>query len=329
MARKAFISSDMAHDEKLFDVAQESSLAALIFPMLITYFDDWGRALFSPKRIKSQIFPNVAMVTVQVIEESLNLFAKNDLIEKYSDGTHDYIAIPPETWFKWQTHIRQEKRDKDNSKYPPCPSDSAHSVTNSAQLREGARSSARLSENLTPSPTPSLTPTSTEMRSNARARDIELEAANEDAQTSEQSDEAYIQPEPTEPDASPVASLAAYCHTHKIKHAPNLYICIEDHLAALCDEHPPVWVERALKITAGYGRKSISYTEAILHGWAADGGPPEEPENVTRGRGKRDGAHERVHNKSPAKDRGAESSGEFAGLNVYEWIPPPGYTEDG
>lgn len=94
MARKAFISSDMAHDEKLFDVAQESSLAALIFPMLITYFDDWGRAEGNPFKIKASVFPNIPIVTVELIKNSLFLFEKYGLIILYEIGGIKYIAMP-------------------------------------------------------------------------------------------------------------------------------------------------------------------------------------------------------------------------------------------
>lgn len=155
MSRKAFISSDIAHDEKLYDVAQEEPLAALIFPMLITYFDDWGRAIDSPKRIKTQLFPAVSIVTIDVIERALSLFAEYKLIERYEDEENRYIAIPSEKWFKWQTHIRTEKRMKDQSKYPPCPSDVAkkrETERDNAQVREVARI-------CTPTPSLTLTPT--------------------------------------------------------------------------------------------------------------------------------------------------------------------------
>lgn len=140
MGRKAYISSDMAHDERLFDVAQEDPMATLLFPWIITYLDDWGRGLASPKRIKSQIFPNVSTVTITVIDDAVKLFAKHGLLEMYNDETHAYIAVPSDKWFKWQTHIRKEKRTEDKSRFPPCPTDSA-------QLRACARGCAQFVEN--------------------------------------------------------------------------------------------------------------------------------------------------------------------------------------
>jgi len=163
MPRKVFISSDMAIDEGLYDVSQENSLATLLWPWMISYFDDWGRALLSPKRIKSQLFPNVGNVTVEDIEESIRVYAEHGLVECYADESHEYMAIPSNKWFHWQTHIRKEKRVNDNSKYPPCPSD-----TNNAQVRDDARERAQKVKNQSskseihtndiPTPTPSPTP---------------------------------------------------------------------------------------------------------------------------------------------------------------------------
>lgn len=139
MARKAFVSSDMAHDEKLYDLSEKCPEAVLMWPWIVTWFDDWGRALASPKRIKSQMFPNLPLVSVDLIAIAIESYAEVGLVERYSDAQHEYMAIPMDKWFRWQTHIRRDKRINDGSKFPPCPTDSAH-------LRDNARSNAKVRE---------------------------------------------------------------------------------------------------------------------------------------------------------------------------------------
>jgi DnaD/phage-associated family protein len=146
MARKIFVSSDMSADEDLDVVAEESPMAALVWPWILTFFDDWGRAAASSKRIKNSVFPSDALselITTEFIDESLILYHKHGLITLYEDGGKRFMFIDPDTWFKWQTHIRKEKRDNDNSKHP-APTDN-----NSAQVREDARECAQNGDNLT------------------------------------------------------------------------------------------------------------------------------------------------------------------------------------
>lgn len=168
MARKAFVSSDMAHDERLYDLSDEHPDAVMMWPWIVTWFDDWGRALASPKRIKSQLFPNLSTVSIGVIEDAIQAYADVGLIELYSDDSHRYMAIPMEKWFKWQTHIRSDKRNNDNSKFPPCPTDCAQVDANSAQVRADARDSAQVSADRDPSLTDllDLSPTPTKNISN-------------------------------------------------------------------------------------------------------------------------------------------------------------------
>lgn len=172
MARKAFVSSDMAHDEKLFDLAESHPDAVMMWPWIVTWFDDWGRALASPKRIKSQLFPNLPTVTVDTVESALIAFDEVGLIELYEVDEHRYMAIPMDKWFSWQTHIRSEKRENDRSKYPPCPTDCA-------QVREGARDDAQFTQKCDLTPTPSLTPTKDLSGGGERAHAREIAGAYE------------------------------------------------------------------------------------------------------------------------------------------------------
>ena len=152
MARKVFVSSDMAHDERLIEVAETLPEAALLWPWFVTYFDDWGRAEAHPKRIKAQLFPMNSLVTPELIEKTLRAYADVGLVILYEIDGKAYMAVPPEKWWKYQTHIHKSKRENDQSRYPAPPSaDSLDSSRSSAESRGDARVFVP-----SPSPSPSL-----------------------------------------------------------------------------------------------------------------------------------------------------------------------------
>lgn len=159
MARKVFISSDMSVDESVSEIAEMDSTAALMWPWILTYFDDWGRAKASPREIKNSVFPANDLITTSIIANVLGLY-DGRLVQRYEIEGKPYMCINPDKWFKYQTHIRKEKREHDGSKHP------APIVEDSAQVRADAREYARISDNLTdcipsPSPSPSLSKEST------------------------------------------------------------------------------------------------------------------------------------------------------------------------
>lgn len=150
MGRKVFVTSDMSVDERLVEVAEENPQAALIWPWLLTAFDDWGRAEAMPKRLKARVFPMIASVTADDIQAAIGLFAEKGLIALYEIDGKQYIAIEPEKWFKYQTHIKREKRARDGSRYPAPPPEAI------ATSRAPARTSATPREvagKCVPSPT--------------------------------------------------------------------------------------------------------------------------------------------------------------------------------
>jgi len=168
MGRKVFISSDMSTDERLAELAETRPDLALLWPWFLTAFDDWGRAEAQPRRLKLKVFPMVATVTVDTVAEAIDAFAAYGLIMRYTVEQHEYMAIPTEKWFRYQTHIRGSKRSHDQSRFPAPPSDAPREAAehranarNSADPREDARTSAQLREDArtcTPSPSPSLSP---------------------------------------------------------------------------------------------------------------------------------------------------------------------------
>lgn len=188
MGHKIFISSDMSVDARLIDVGERSSLAALLWPWLLTAFDDWGRSEASIKRLKAQVFPMLADVTLAVIDEALQLYAETGLITLYDVDGRRYMAIPAEKWFSYQTHIRSEKRERDSSRYPAPPAGVAPqdpASTSSARNHAQVRADARLAGARVSSPSPSLSPSllssgkvdSTERENHARGHEVDATLA--------------------------------------------------------------------------------------------------------------------------------------------------------
>lgn len=125
MARKVFVSSDMGVDERLIEVADTDPQAALLWPWLLASFDDWGRAQANPRRLKAAVFPAIDAVTPEMIDTALRLFDREGLLLLYEVDGKTYMAIPEAKWYKYQTHIRRNKRpgkDKMESNHPAPPS---------------------------------------------------------------------------------------------------------------------------------------------------------------------------------------------------------------
>jgi replicative DNA helicase len=154
MGRKVFISSDMGSDEKVIAVAESDPEAALMWPWMLTYMDDWGRGKVSPTEIKARIFPSIPTVTPEKIQAAIELYADHDLLLLYEVGGKRYMAIDQDTWFSWQTHIHKEKRAKDESRFPAPPRDVTQCF---AAPRGGARESAPRVREIASLPPSSLT----------------------------------------------------------------------------------------------------------------------------------------------------------------------------
>lgn len=147
MGRKVFVSSDIAVDERLIDVASEDGKAALLWPWLLTAMDDWGRAEASPKRLKARIFPSNPLVTADDVAQAMALYARVGLMSIYEAGGKAYMAVREETWWRYQTHIHKSKREKDESKIPPPPrheaiAESRETTRDDANSRDTARDRA-------------------------------------------------------------------------------------------------------------------------------------------------------------------------------------------
>jgi len=127
MARKVFISDEMGFDDALAAIHEEpgGQTIPLYWPWLLTAFDDFGRGDASAGRIASRTFGRLRSVTAAEVEEALLRYAAHGLLQLYEINGRRYMAIDPIKWYRYQTHIRAEKRalaDTTNgSRYPAPP----------------------------------------------------------------------------------------------------------------------------------------------------------------------------------------------------------------
>jgi hypothetical protein len=203
--RKIFIADSACTDEALMEVADQNPLAALLWPWLLLSLDDWGRGSANPRQLRARLFPENPGVTVELIAEALELYAAAGLVSLYEAGGKQFLAVPPENWFRYQTHIRAEKRTKDGSRYPAPAEETARECASHeedargcAQSEETARecapvedaardcaqsrADARSSRGCCASPSPSLSPSPSPSPSRAeehmRASDDDSEQAD-------------------------------------------------------------------------------------------------------------------------------------------------------
>jgi len=174
MARKRFVTSEISTDRKIAKLAEKNPIAAALWPWFITALDDWGRMSADPVEVKLTIFPAFPY-TSDEIEEIIQLYHQYGIAYYYKVDGKPYLAVNPETWYKYQTYIRQERKENQKSKYPE-PEDAPWIQKNnavkisSAIIADNQQSSTINVPSPSPSPSPSLS-LSREREMSAHARD--------------------------------------------------------------------------------------------------------------------------------------------------------------
>ena len=264
MGRKRFITSDMSIDEKIAEIAAENPVAALMWPWFITGFDDWGRMEAVPGKIKLSIFPAFPY-TSKDIKEAIDLYDKYGIVHKYEVDGKEYIAIEPEKYYKYQTYIRGDKREKDNSNCPPPPNPPWGNAKDSAEeqtehdRRADARTCTQVSadeRNCIPSPSPSPSPSIREREINTRARN---NTSHEKSQEENFDDE--------------IAKI--YNKAYEFGMSGVTPEFLEDAQMRLEEGTEPELIIKALSIGAtnahGNAGAKCRYAIRILQNWAAEG----------------------------------------------------------
>ena len=121
MGRKLFIAESIGVDEDLLEVAAHDPLAQLLWPWLLTALDDWGRGSASGQRLKAAVCPANPLVTPEVIEHALGLYASVGLIALYEVSGQRCWAVRESSWWRYQTHIALHRRIDGLSQHPAPP----------------------------------------------------------------------------------------------------------------------------------------------------------------------------------------------------------------
>jgi len=282
MARKVFITSDMSIDEQLAEVAEQDSLAALIWPWFLTTFDDWGRAEAHPRRLKAKVFPMNDMVTVEVIERTLRLYEKVGLLVLYEVDGKPYMAIPEDKWYKYQTHMNRSRRpgkDKMDSDLPAPPSgnrgeshDPHGEIENPHGAPRGSVGTSGGSENPNgapqfPLPSPSPSPSRDQ---DHRRRCHHAHAREEVAVTVEPQEDERPDARPMESPPELDAKLGEVARTYE-QEIGVLSAMVQQELVTLVDEYPADWIRDAIRQAALQNVRKLSYVRSILANWRTEG----------------------------------------------------------
>ena len=185
MARKRFVTSEISADRKIAKLAEKNPTAAALWPWFITGFDDWGRMEADPVEVKLTIFPAFPY-TSDDIETFIKLYHEFGIAYHYEVDGKPYLAVNPETWLKYQTYIRKEKLEKQNSRIPEplgAPWIAKNKTSDDLATKNVAKQQSATINVLSPSPSPSPSPISIERERDARARDnIFSQSCQDDSQ---------------------------------------------------------------------------------------------------------------------------------------------------
>jgi len=162
VARKRFVTSEISTDRKIAKLAEKNPTAAALWPWFITAFDDWGRMNADPIEVKLTIFPAFPYTSDEV-EEFIKLYHEFEIAYFYKVDEKPYLAVNPDTWLKYQTYIRKDKLEKQNSKIPEpknAPWVAKNNTVDDLATKNVAKQQSATINVLSPSPSPSPSPSS-------------------------------------------------------------------------------------------------------------------------------------------------------------------------
>ena len=157
MARKRFVTSEISTDRKIAKLAEKNPVAAALWPWFITSFDDWGRMNADPIEVKLTVFPAFPYTSDEV-EEFIKLYHEFEIAYFYEVDGKPYLAVCPDTWLKYQTYIRKDKLEKQNSKIPEpknAPWVAKDNTVDDLATKNVANQQSATINVLSPSPSPS------------------------------------------------------------------------------------------------------------------------------------------------------------------------------
>lgn len=156
--KKIFISCSMGLDEKLLALSDEDCGAAMWWPWLLCALDDWGRASANPRTLKAQVVPAFASITADHVACWVKLYEKHGLVTVYGTVDRQVLCVDQEAWYRYQTQIPRDRREKQASRFPAPPDCASSSETALVLSRTSEQvlppSSSPFPSPLVPPPTP-------------------------------------------------------------------------------------------------------------------------------------------------------------------------------
>lgn len=125
MARIRTIKPDFWTDERVVEL---SPWARLLFIGLWNFADDDGRMVYSPKRIKMQIFPADSVECSELFDE----LRRDELVEVYEVDGKEFLQIT-----NFSKHQKIDRRSASKHPPPPNPAESRRIPPTEGKGREG------------------------------------------------------------------------------------------------------------------------------------------------------------------------------------------------
>lgn len=146
MARRRYISTNISVDPAVNLLAEKyNDFAALLYTWMIPHAEDDTTITGDPEKLILMVIPGLRSKTIEDVISALEAMAKEQLI--IWDKENSVIYFPAESFYKYQTYIKNDKRM--SAEQQPTP-------TNTAKRRKTPKNTASpsLSPSLSLSPSP-------------------------------------------------------------------------------------------------------------------------------------------------------------------------------
>ena len=125
---------------------------------MLCALDDWGRASANPRTLKAQVVPAFASITADHVACWVKLYEKHGLVTVYGTVDRQVLCVDQEAWYRYQTQIPRDRREKQASRFPAPPDCASSSETALVLSRTSEQvlppSSSPFPSPLVPPPTP-------------------------------------------------------------------------------------------------------------------------------------------------------------------------------
>lgn len=117
MARRRYISTQISLDAAVDKLAQEyGDFAALLYTWMVPHAEDDATITGDPDELMFTVIPRRRDKTIEDVVAALEGMEKVGLIKW--DRENKIIYFPPESFYRYQSYIREDKRRKEVRSLP-------------------------------------------------------------------------------------------------------------------------------------------------------------------------------------------------------------------